>query len=147
MPLIEGPLRGVLLPAEPTTPISEVSIATPSNGDFGAFMRIVKSHIGADFFEVVRTTTLDALRIGDYDPHVHVVMLVDEDGVSNRRPINFRAWMFYPDPVNPIYGDALMIAEDHSDPLEGWELASLHDYITPQVVQAHTGPTKITHLR
>jgi hypothetical protein len=138
VPVIQLPLRGILIPAEPTSAIREATINVPQPSDnYSLISNAIREIIGAEYFEIVRTQLLDELRGPDYDPHLHVVMLVDEDGVSHRKPINFRAWKFYPSPQYAIYGDAFLIAENHSHPYEGYELHTLHPHITTQSLSRH----------
>ena len=126
--------RALNIPAEPTEPLRVVhlEIAEPSWQEIDHFIHNELQYPGDVFLEFVRGEYLDGMRIGDYDPQIHIVMAVDEDGENNRRPINPRACAFYPSATHPIYGNALLVGEDHSDPYEGWTIVSLHDYVTPK---------------
>jgi hypothetical protein len=138
--------RALHIPADSDKPITELQLEVGSGTiAHSALMRFFCDSLGIpDLFPgYVRTPELDKLRPTEYDPDIHIVMVVDEEGHERRRPVNHRAWLFYPDPLYYIAGDVLMVAEDHSDPVEGWEVISLPDYVTPELVVERTQHTNI----
>jgi hypothetical protein len=77
--------RVLAIPAEPTEPlrVAQLEIDRPSWREIDHFIHTELQYPGDTFLEFVRTDYLDSMRIGDYDPQVHIVMAVDEDGTNN----------------------------------------------------------------
>ena len=139
--------RALFVPAELTEAVAEVTLTlTPAAMRYDEvrwhiIQNVIVQTMGYGpslFLEFVRTDYLDSMRIGDYNPEIHVVMAMDEDAINNGRPINPRASVFYPSAVHAIYGNVVILAEDHSDPFMGYEIVSLHDCVTPKTFTEHS---------
>lgn len=127
--------RGVLVPADPTLPITEWTLeVVAAHSHPENFLREgVAQAIHAEWIECVTSTHLHDLAPSQ---HHTVTMVVDEEGntLHNQKPINPRAWAFYPNLRSAIHGDALFLGQDRSDPEEGHTLESLPAHITPKLI-------------
>lgn len=95
-------MRAALIPADAAQPCSIVDVV---DGDF----RSLAAAIGSEWIERVRT------------PLYGLVMVVDEEGLLNDKPVNDRlSGHFYP---GLICGDALLVSEQHGP--EGVDFVAL----------------------
>jgi hypothetical protein len=62
-------------------------------------------------------------------------MVVDEEGAMTHadKPINPRAWVFYPNARSAIYGDVIFLGQ-RRDPEDGYILESLPAHITAKTL-------------
>ncbi len=126
-------LRCILVPADPGLPITEhVLQLVPIGSDTNrSVLRFLNELVHGDV-EVVHTGPLHELN--EMNERHMVVMLVNEDGQREGFATNSRAWAFYPNPFIAIVGDAVLIGQDRTDPVDGYSLESLYPHLTPKSV-------------
>lgn len=127
--------RGVLVPADTTLPISEWTFEVVANNRYpeNLLRQGLAQALHCEWLECVTSATLHSLAPSRYHT---VTMVVDEEGAMTHslKPVNLRAWAFYPNPKAAIHGDAMFLGQDRSDPEEGATLESLPAHITPKLI-------------
>jgi glycerol-3-phosphate cytidylyltransferase-like family protein len=87
------------------------------------------------YFEIVHTIHLVALADRSIST-TPIVMLVDEDGHQNHKPVNLRASKFYGKQTDQMVGDAVLLG--HYNSSDGGDLISLPEYFTVEYFQERT---------
>lgn len=135
-------LRAIVIPCDNDQPVTEITLSPDHDlartlGDqfrMTALMELVIGN-GCDFIQSVNTAKLNALLVGKYLSHQHIMcMVVDEDGVDRGQPVNERASVFYD---GTIYGTAILLGEDRSNPYEGYDCESLPECVTVDTVNEY----------
>ena len=125
-------MRTILIPAIIIEPCVEVEV---QNNDFMGTMERLRVLVDG-YFEIVHTIHLVALADRSIST-TPIVMLVDEDGHYNRKPINSRASRFYGNLRDEVVGDAVFLGQYSGS--EGADLISLPDYFTLEYFMGRTG--------
>lgn len=123
--------RGVLVPADNVLPITEwaFEVVADDRHPENLLRAGIAEAIHCQWVECVNSTLLHDLAPSRYHT---VTMVIDEEGAMahSLKPVNSRAWAFYPNPKAAIHGDAIFLGQDRSDPEEGHQLESLPVHIT-----------------
>ncbi len=124
-------MRVLLIPADDKEPCTEVEV---QNNDFMGTMKRLQVLVDG-YFEVVHTIHLVALADRSIST-TPIVMLVDEEGHQNHKPVNLRASKFYGKQTDQIVGDVVLLG--HYNSSDGGDLISLPEYFTLEYFQERT---------